>query len=876
MSTSARILVSLFLGIAIASGQTLFKNTQHTADLISKLQHYESLKTANQDMYDVKYYGLDLKVDPVAKKVSGTVTVKAQVTGAGISQVELNLVQSDTVLQVTSSGRSLAFKHQNDLLVITLDRTYAVGEVFSVAVTYWFLDSGAGVYYATSASQPLIYSFTEDAIGAKSWIPCKDLPSDKADSADIKITVPSNLIVAANGTLMAVYDSTTTKTYWWHEGYPIATYLISFAAHPYKTYTQYYKYSPTDSMQIQNYVLPANLATAPTTYAKVPGMIKYMSDMFGQYPFTKEKYGHAEVINFGGAMEHQTCTTIDVTNRVPGVIAHELAHQWCGDLVTLKDWSHIWLNESFAPYMAMIWFGHEYGQASFISELGSGEFGPGKVVDPSNANTGRGIWVLHMLRHVVGDSTFFNIMKSYFADLRLKYGNAATADFTEICQQVSQKDLRRYFQQWLYAEYCPTYTSQYTSTASGSQYVVNLTIQQVQFRTNTIFQMPIDVTVRTAAGDTTIVVYDSLQTQTFQLTVKAQPTSIVLDKDNWILKDPTLPVTNPTFDRGILLVNGVDFPTYTTEITSAYVDKVFSGKFPITFWDCFATAPAGGYPATLPTPIGRGSVTPDVLGKYSTVIWLANEYNGDRTNWWGTPVLSYLRTGGNVILLTRWAGDFLDSTMCSYLGITWAELDAQITGSTASYAGLTSLRPLGNQINNDVFSKTLTNAESKLLFTGTGSFTGDRGIGVWRKPAGGGSNRSTGGQFVLIGGRPYRWNHTDLRTNMEFILEQIMGEKTATGVGDVSRIPLTYNLSQNYPNPFNPSTNIEFRIANLELVTLKIFDVLGREVSTIVNEVRAPGSYNVHWDASSLSSGVYFYKLEAGSFVQTRKLLLLK
>jgi hypothetical protein len=846
-------------------------------NMISKLQHYESLKTANQDMYDVKYYGLDLKVDPVAKKVSGTVTIKAQVAGASISQMELNLVQSDTVQQVMSAGRSLAFTQQNDILAITLDGTYAAGEFVSVAVTYRFAASGVGVYFETSVGQPLIYSFTEDDIGAKSWIPCKDLPSDKADSADIRITVPSNLIVASNGTLMAVFDSTTTKTYWWHEGYPIATYLISFAAHPYKTYTQYYKYSPTDSMQIQNYLLPANLATAPTTYAKVPGMIKFMSDMFGQYPFIKEKYGHAEVINFGGAMEHQTCTTVDVSNRSPGLIAHELAHQWCGDLVTLKDWSHIWLNESFAPYMAIIWFGQEYGQAAFNSEInGAANSGPGKVVGPSNLNGGRGTWVLHMLRHIVGDSTFFNIMKSYFADPRLKYGTATTDDFTNICQQVSKKDLRRFFEQWIYKEYCPTYVSQYTSTPNGSQYVVNLTIQQVQFRTSTIFQMPIDITVRTPAGDTTFVAYDSLQTQSFQFTVKAQPTSVTLDKDSWILKDPTLPVTNPTFDRGILLVNGVDFPTYTTEIASAYVDKAFSGKFPITFWDCFATAPTGGYPATLPAPIGRGSVTPDVLGKYSTVIWLANEYNGDQKNWWGTPLLSYLRAGGNLVLLTRWAQDFLDSTMCSYLGITWAELDAQITGSAATYSGLTTMRPLGNQINNDVFSKTLTNAESKLLLTGTGSFTGDRGIGVWRKPAGGGTSRSAGGQFVFIAGRPYRWNHADLKANMEFILEQFMGEKTTTGVEDISGVPITYNLSQNYPNPFNPSTTIEYQLPKQSFVKLKIFDLLGREIATLVNDKEDAGKHSVRFDALGLTSGVYFYKLEAGNYATVRAMALIK
>ena len=778
------------------------------------------------------------------------------------------------------SGASAAFSQKNDMLVITLDRAYAAGEFVSAAITYRFVESGAGVYFETNASQPLVYSFTEDDIGAKSWIPCKDIPSDKADSADIKITVPSNLIVASNGTLKAVYDSTTTKTYWWHEGYPIATYLISFAAHPYSIYTQYYKYSPTDSMQIQNYVLPANLATAPTTYTKVPGMIKFMSDMFGQYPFIKEKYGHAEVVNFGGAMEHQTCTSIDATFSVVGIIGHELAHQWCGDLVTLKSWNDIWLNESFAPYMAMIWWGNEYGAAAFQTELGSGNIGPGKVVDSTNNNGGRGVWVLHMLRHIVGDSTFFNIMKSYFADPRFAYGNATTEDFTNICQQVSKKDLRRYFQQWIYGEYCPTYVNQWTSNQNGSQYVVNLTIQQVQFKTNTIFQMPIDVTISTAAGDTTIVVYDSLQTQNFQLTVKALPSSVTLDKNTWILKDASLPVTNPTFDRGILVVNGVDFSTYGTEITTAFQDKAFSGKFPITFWDCFATAPTGGYPAALPAPLGRGPVTSDVLGKYSTVIWLGNEYptnaNGDLPKWAGTSILSYLRTGGNVILLTRYAWDFLDATLCSYLGITWAELGATITGTTTTYTGLTTLRPLGSQSLVDVFQTTLGNSESKLLFTATGDFTGTRGIGVWRKPASGGTNRSTGGQFVFIAGRNYRWNHTDLLANMEYMLTNFMGEKTTSAPDEAVGIPTVYSLSQNYPNPFNPATTIEYQIPKQSLVKITIFDLLGREITTLVNEQKGSGTYSVKFEASSLSGGVYFYKLEAGNFIQTRKLLFLK
>jgi hypothetical protein len=88
--------------------------------------------------------------------------------------------------------------------------------------------------------------------------------------------------------------------------------------------------------------------------------------------------------------------------------------------------------------------------------------------------------------------------------------------------------------------------------------------------------------------------------------------------------------------------------------------------------------------------------------------------------------------------------------------------------------------------------------------------------------------------------------------------------------------PVEFALYQNYPNPFNPGTSFEFRVPSSGLVTLSVYDLLGREIATLVNEVRAPGAYTERWDASSLSSGVYFYKLEAGNFTQTRKLLLLK
>ncbi len=106
-------------------------------------------------------------------------------------------------------------------------------------------------------------------------------------------------------------------------------------------------------------------------------------------------------------------------------------------------------------------------------------------------------------------------------------------------------------------------------------------------------------------------------------------------------------------------------------------------------------------------------------------------------------------------------------------------------------------------------------------------------------------------------------------------LQLAKGTVTAVEPAPVS-VPLTFELLQNYPNPFNPTTNIGFRIANSELVTLKVYDVLGREISTLVNEVRPAGVYTIRWDASALPSGVYFYRLRAGDFIQTKKLVLTK
>ena len=340
---------------------------------------------------------------------------------------------------------------------------------------------------------------------------------------------------------------------------------------------------------------------------------------------------------------------------------------------------------------------------------------------------------------------------------------------------------------------------------------------------------------------------------------------------------------NPKFDKGILLVNGVEWSTYGSEIASAYLDKSFSGEYPVSFWDCFPAAPPAGYPSTLPAPIGHGPVPLGMLNNYSTVIWLGNAYNGDLPVWYATPILSYLQLGGNLLLLTKQGSNFIGSALGDYLGLTWAEKGQTLSSVVAAYPGMPTLRPAGAQSLNDVFSPSLTNTESTLLYTATGAFSGARGIGVWRKPSAGGLVKHNGGQCVYIAGRPTDGTMPICEHALSSSSRTLREKLCQRPERCLQPIPTSSPWGRIYPNPFNPSTTIAYTVggtggqgSGLSDVSLAVYDVLGREVAVLVDGKQPAGSYEVPFDASRLASGMYVYRLIAGSFIQSRRMLLLR
>ncbi|MEE9554281.1 MAG: M1 family metallopeptidase, partial [candidate division Zixibacteria bacterium] len=333
--------------------------------------------TLDQSDYDVKYWELDIDVTNIQGEiVSGKVTMTSEPVVNGLSTVEYDLHVSLSADSVFMSGQPVSYDHSGHILEIDLDRSYDTGEQFTTVVYYHGQPPGGGwgsFSWDTHAGQPIISTLSEPE-GAREWWPCKDIPHDKCDSADVKITVPDNLVGTSNGKLISDVDNGDgTRTFHWDISYPITTYLISLAISNYESFTDWYHPVEGDSMPIVNYVYPEHYDNAVEDLSITASVIEIFADLFGEYPFINEKYGHS-IFPWGGAMEHQ-CNTSYGQGLIRGdhaydwILVHELAHMWFGDMISCDTWPDIWTNEGFASYLEALWIEELDGHTAYLNYM---------------------------------------------------------------------------------------------------------------------------------------------------------------------------------------------------------------------------------------------------------------------------------------------------------------------------------------------------------------------------------------------------------------------------------------------------------------------------------------------------------------------------
>jgi len=490
------------------------------ADLVALLKsekrsgskHLKHVTNENTLNYDVKYHRLEWNVDPESSPaaISGNVTTYWE-ANEPMNSITFDMAENLNVSTVMQRDEVLTYTHIGDELVITLPTTQNTSVLDSLTVSYSGnpQSSGFGSFEQnTHNGFPILWTLSEP-YGAMGWWPCKQDLNDKIDVIDVFITHPTShsgelYKAASNGLLVDELVSGTNTTTHWHHGYPIPAYLIAIAVTNYEVYNDI-AYEDTDAeFPITNYVYPEDLAEAQSSTPVTVDIIELYGDLFEMYPYANEKYGHAQ-FGWGGGMEHTTMTFMGGFSR--GLIAHELAHQWFGDKVTCGSWEDIWLNEGFATYLEALTREHLDGQEAFTSWRDS------TVTSITNATNGsvfctdttqvgrifswrlsyqKGAMVLHMLRHKLGDTDFFQGVKNYLADPELAYGYAITQNLQEHLESQSGMDLSEYFADWFIGEGHPTYQIHWNQIES----TLNVKINQTQSHPSvSYFEMPIPIKI---------------------------------------------------------------------------------------------------------------------------------------------------------------------------------------------------------------------------------------------------------------------------------------------------------------------------------------------------------------------------------------------
>ena len=292
-------------------------------------------------------------------------------------------------------------------------------------------------------------------------------------------------------------------------------------------------------------------------WKRVVDVLPVFESWFGAYPFPAEKYGHAE-FTFGGGMEHQTMSSMGGSSLT--LIAHELAHQWFGDLITMRRWPHLWLNEGFATYAELLYwqarpdlypgaFEQRFDLYYHRALNASGTLVVEDTTSVSNLfNSSRvyakGGMVLHMLRGLLGDSAFREVLLAYTQDEAVRYGTATTADFQRAAESISGESLDTFFRQWVTeGTGYPVYEVAWGYEAVGASYELTVTIEQTQempLSSVEVFEMPVTLALQTEGGEQRVHVFNDQRLQNYVFEVAARPVGVVFDPDRLILRDVTV------------------------------------------------------------------------------------------------------------------------------------------------------------------------------------------------------------------------------------------------------------------------------------------------------------------------------------------------
>jgi aminopeptidase N len=513
--------------------------------------------------YDLKHIRFALDIDPKARHIRGEVTSTVAPFADGATEIELDAEELH-ILEARVGGRSASFQVGPKSVKVRLPQPVAAGSDVDVTLRYEG-NPRNGLHWVGPEpgypDKPLeVWSQGEDTDN-HFWLPTWDYPNDRT-TWESALTVPADLVAVSNGQFLgdAPGPRPGTRTWRYRMAEPNVTYLIAIAVGPWERFTDSWRGKPVE------YFVPRGTgeATARRAFGDTPAMIEYFSRQAIGVDYPWSKYAQIAVAEFVvSGMENVSATlqtdralrdergALDHSSET--LVAHELAHQWFGDLLTCRSWDHLWLNEGFATYFEVLYLEHRRGRDEMQAEMAQNQRraveeddvgAPAPLVEtyftrdhskqPLELVYTRGSSVLHMLRFVLGDRAFFRVIHEYVTHHRGK--SVDSEDLRRVIADVTGQPLEWFFQEWVYGAGWPAF--EVTASWDATRKVEQVVVKQTQKVGGLVpyFRMPVDIKLVAGGKRQVHRVWVSQAEDRFELPAAQPPSLVAFDDGDWLLK----------------------------------------------------------------------------------------------------------------------------------------------------------------------------------------------------------------------------------------------------------------------------------------------------------------------------------------------------
>jgi aminopeptidase N len=531
-----------------------------TRDIYQRPEHFERSRD-----FDALHYKLKFTFDLEKKTFYGENTITLSSLKDGLRRIALDAMDFTVTGVADPNGASLKFEKTPRQLFIDLAKSLDYGEKAAFTVKYFRQEPKTGFKFMAetpdSPAQINTYNWPEDA---RRWIPCFDYPNDKVTS-ELVATVKSDWNVLSNGRLVEVIEdkSAGTKTFHWLQDKPHPTYNIMMAAGPYEVLQD-----KLGDLPVDYWVYKKDVPDAPRSFQKTPKMIDFFNKTFG-YAYPWAKYDQVCVSGSGGGMEATTATILGQSTihdaraeqdfSSDGLVAHELAHQWWGDLVTERDWADVWISESFATYSEYLWTRFDKGEDegalnlldkknSYLREARTRYMRPivfNRYNNPwdimDSHSYPKGAAILHMMRFILGDKPFFRALGLFLN--KHAFESVDTHDFMTAVKETTGENMDWFFEQWIYKPGHPVFdvSCAWDEAARKSR----LTVVQSQDTSKgvPIYKTPVVIGIVTAEKSASEKIWITKKEETFDLAAAQKPLLVKFDEGHFLLKEWTFAKT---------------------------------------------------------------------------------------------------------------------------------------------------------------------------------------------------------------------------------------------------------------------------------------------------------------------------------------------